>query len=118
MARRPSGALKKAEAINYDIEATLGDVARVELLERARRGVSGVGKGLLASGNTFLVDAGKLHARKVNFAANLEELRTVLHSRAKIQRQTFDGAQVGGDVVARRSIATRCADRENTAFVS
>ena len=64
-----------AAAVGDDVEAALGDDARVELLERAGRGVAGVGERLLAGLDDGAVHALELGGRHVDFAADFEHAR-------------------------------------------
>ena len=63
-----------AAAVGDDVEAALGDDPRVELLERAGRGVARIGERLLAGLDDGSVHALELGGRHVDFAADFEHV--------------------------------------------
>ena len=63
-----------AAAVGDDIEPPLGDDARIELLERAGRGIARVGERFLAGRDDGLVHPLELGRRHVDFAADFEHV--------------------------------------------
>src|SRR5581483_8279630 len=102
-ARQP-GAVDFADGVCDEVQRAPGGDARVELTERAGRGVSRIDEERLALVRPLLVDALKRRARQEDFAPDLENGRRVA---GEGERNRPDGSDVGGDVLAPHAIAPR-----------
>ena len=96
------GAFHLAVGVEDAVERAGGDEFRVELLEGAGGGVAGVDEGGLAGLVALLVEAGEVGAGHEDLAADLEERRGAVR---EAEGDAADGADVLGDVVARRAVA-------------
>ncbi|OQA27809.1 MAG: hypothetical protein BWY59_00991 [Verrucomicrobia bacterium ADurb.Bin345] len=103
-----------ADGIEDGGERAARDHAGIQLLERARRGVARIREGFLAFCLALGVQFPESVDREIGLAADLEDLRRAGGGK----RNVPDGLDVGGDVVACRSVAARRADDQRALFVT
>jgi hypothetical protein len=101
------------EEVGVEVEAAGGGDAGVEDAEGSGGGVAGVGEGGIAGGFAGGVEGLKIGAVHDDFATNLEGFGL-----GRGQGYGADGAGVGGDVFAGRSVAAGEGLEELTVFVS
>jgi len=94
--------------VHDDPERAAGHQARIELLERAGRGVARVLERLLAGGDAVGVDPGEVGAPHVDLAAHGE-----VDLAREAERQASHGAQVAGHLLAGATVAAGGAERED-----
>ena len=111
-------ALVHAGAVDPEREGPLGSDRRIELPQRARRGVAWVRRRFLARSYLRRVEAGEPGEREVDLSANLEELRRYLGvSSAHPQRNRLDRAHVRSHVLAAEPVTAGRRPDEHTTLV-
>jgi hypothetical protein len=89
---------------------------RIDLPQRTGRGVARVHVKRLAFFLLPLVQRDEVVFRHVDFAARLEDIRGVFA--LQLMRDVFDGANIRGDVLAFRAVATRRGDNEFSLLIA
>ncbi len=107
-------ALAQPGAVHPDRELPLGRDPRVQLPQRAGRGVPGIRGDLLAGGRGLLVHPGEHREREVDLAAHLEQSRRLA---AQGQRDRPHRAQVRRHILSTPAVAARGAAAEDTVLV-
>ena len=96
-------ALRRAYAIDIDIQRALCGDPGVELAHRASGGISGIGKKGLSLPRSFLIQPLKTLLGEIDLSSYLEPLWGILGNG---DRDAFDGSQVLGDVFATVAITS------------
>ena len=100
---RGDGRARFAPGIGEKLQRPLRGHARIELAQRARREIAGIGEHRLARGRLARIERGEIGVAHVDFAARFEDLRRALEP----LRDRFDNARVGGHVLALIAVAAR-----------
>ncbi len=105
-----------ANAVGEEAQRALRGDARIQLPQRAGRAIARVGQYLAALGTHLRVVGFERSTWHVDLAAHFQHPRPTLA--AQTQRNRFDGAQVGADILAGGAIAARGALHELAIFVA
>ena len=108
-------AVERADGVEHGTHGALCDCAGVELFECSRRGVACVWEGFFACGLERGVHGLKFLHRHVGLAADFDQRGRICHIES--QRDRFHGAKICRDVIARRAVAARDAEREQAVAV-
>ncbi len=110
--------LAEADSVQDDLELAAGDLACVELLDRARGEVARIGERRLAGLLALAVDALELGQGHVDFAADLNDVGQARAAGGlEFWGERVDGFRVGRDVVALEAAAARDGAHERALLV-
>jgi hypothetical protein len=105
--------LPRSDAVCPELERTIGRDPRIELADRARRGVAGIRERGLARLRALFVQLGEARARKVDLSPDLDQARGVRDP----LRDVVHRADVVGHVLAHPPVAPGDAARQLAALV-
>ena len=97
-------AVVRAEAVGEKAQLAAGGNGGVKLAQAARGGIARIGKSLAAVTLRRRIERGKSGLRHIHLAPDVDERRRRVVEQA--QRDGADGAHIGGDVLAGRTVAT------------
>ncbi len=105
-----------ADAVGVEGQAAAGGYPRVELTQAAGGGIARIDERLLAPGGLTRVQRLEVASHHQHLSAHLDERRDCISRES--QRDRADGAQIGGHVFARGTVAAGRADREAPVLVA
>ena len=108
-------ALHHAEAVGEEGQRAAGGDGGVELAQRARRTVARIHRRLLAPDSGLAHPATETGERQIHLTAHLQHRGRIA---PELARHGVDGAQVGSDVLAGRTIAACRAAHQQAVLVS
>ena len=108
-------ALRRAEAVEDNVQRPPRRDARVELLERPGGGIARIRKARLPRGRALFIHRAKGRRRHEDLAAHLQQPR---RTRRQRQREPANGARIRRDVIARRPVAARGRVLQRAVFIT
>ena len=112
---RQISALDTAHAIAIDLQRTPGRDPGVELADAAGGGVARIDEGFLTLRERLRVEAFETRVGNIDLAAHFQPLRDAPPRKA--QWHAFNGADIGGDVLAGDPVAAGRGPREHAVFI-
>ena len=112
---RQLAALQNTDAVAEESKRSLRGNTRVKLAQRACRRITRVSKHLPAGATRLVVNFLEARLGQEHLAAHFQTRGNVVT--LQLQRDRADGTHVGGDVFARRTVATRCGTHQHAVFV-